>query len=630
MSEIKNRLLVLDDEPNMCLSLRKLLEIEGFEVVTASTVREGLEILNSTFFDVVITDLVFPDGSGIEVLKYCTEYCRKTKVVCMTGQASTGSAIEAIRYGAHDYVTKPFNFDILLHSIKSVFEKINMEEEIGLEKDRYRTLIEDLKDGYFVLEKRVIVYANQAMASMLRYSVRDLVGKDLLHLVAPAMIDKAKAGLEPLERKESGFWHEELVFVDSVGNEVPVDIKFSNGRAHGRGHTLVCICREITERDILWERLIKAEKLALMGEMTAGIAHELNNKLTPILGFIELLRMNTDDDENRSRIEVIHSAALGARKIVQSLLAFARKKRPRKKIANINTLVETALSLVKSSFPASEVKVVLNMESGIPPVHVDEAQIEQVLTNIFKNAYEAMGKNGTLTVQTRSEGDCVLVTVSDTGPGISEELRSRIFNPFFTTKERTKGTGLGLSICHGIVRNHGGEIELQDTVQGASFCLILPAAVEVDSGRAADMSGDTVAYLTSDRAKRLPAMIVVDDEPEIGRLIKEAFSYKFDVEVAGNGREALDRLKKREFDIIISDIKMPVLDGIELYSILSTTFPHYQERIIYTTGVTFEPAIRAFFSRTGVPYLSKPFKVGELMETVSAMVEKKDARRAVA
>ncbi len=631
MIELKNRLLVLDDEPNMCLSLRKLLEIEGFEVVTVGTVQEGLELLNSSFFDVVITDLVFPDGSGMEILKYCTEYCRKTKVICMTGRASTDSAIEAIRYGAHDYVTKPFNFDILLHSIKSVFEKISMEEEIDLEKDRYRALIEDLKDGYFVIENRTVVYANKAMASMLGCSINELTGRDMFSLLAPSVTDTVEAGLAPMEKQEAGFWHEELVFLNSAGNEVPVDIKFSRGRSDGNTQTLVCLCREITERDILWERLIKAEKLALMGEMTAGIAHELNNKLTPVLGFIELLRMNTQDAENQNRIEALHSAALGARKIVQSLLAFARREPPRKKVVDMNGLVEAAMSLVKSSFSASEIDVSMELDSASLHVSVDPAQIEQVLTNIFKNAYEAMGKHGTLKVQSRSEGEKVVVTVCDTGPGISEELRGRIFNPFFTTKEFARGTGLGLSICHGIISNHNGEIELIDSEQGAVFRLTLPVAEKVPATTDnASAGSDMPASIVSRRGVNRPAMMVVDDEPAIGRLIKEAFCYRFDVEVVGDGKEALARIQNREFDIVISDIRMPGIDGVELYNILETTFPFYLDRIIYTTGVTFEAATSAFFTRTGVPYLEKPFRVSRLMKMVDAMMQKDHQRQAVA
>ncbi len=616
MNEIKSRLLVLDDESNMRLSLAKLLELEGFEVVTVGTVKEALEILDSLFFDVVITDLVLPDGNGLDVLKYCTEYCRKTKVICITGQASTDSAIKALRLGAHDYVTKPFNFDMLLHSINSVLEKMYMEEAIGLEREKYRALIDDLKDGYFVLEGGKIVYTNNAMASMVGFSTAELKGKEFSELAnSDAKVAKA---FDAFESAEIGTWHDDLVFTDRSGNEIPVDVKLSIAHGSDRRDLLVGIAREITERDVLWDRLVKAEKLALMGEMVAGIAHELNNKLTPILGFVELLRNEVQDERSQTKMTAVHNAALGARKIVQSLLTFARKEKPRKKLIDINRIVDSSLTMVQSSFATTRIRVVKKLQPDIYPVKVDSAQIEQVLVNLFKNGFEAMGDSGELTVQTLGADNNVVIKVSDTGKGIPEEIRERVFTPFFTTKEDQGGTGLGLSICHGIITSHDGDITMHSGSDGTTFVITLPACPEMEVIEPFSAQGHDETPSTYKQSRG--SILVIDDEPEIRKLLRELFRDDFELDVVNNGREALNRLKVKDYDLLISDIKMPLLDGIELYDMLKTGYPQYLERIIYTTGVTFDSATSSFLEETGVPYLAKPFKILQLVEMVNDMM----------
>ncbi len=631
MSDIKNRLLVLDGEPDIRQELMRRFEAEGFEIVRGLYVRDGLELLNSSFFDVVVTALSLPDGSGAEVLRFCSQYCPRTKVICIIDRAVGDNADLAVEYGADYMVSRPCDPDILFHAVKRCLRDMNREEAAGLEKQRYKALVNELSDGYFLLEDRKLIYANRAMASMLRCSVAELAGSEFTSLVMPEMGEKLRLGLDALETGRACVWQEELVLCDAGGNEILVDVRLS---LSNRGRRVLSgMCREITEKDMLWERLVRAEKFALMGEMTAGIAHELNNKLTPILGFVELLRMSISDTESRGKIDAIYGAALGARKIVQSLLSFARRKKKAPVPVNVNSLIETSIALVQSSFVSSGVEVNLDLEPGLLTVKADAVEIEQVLANLFKNAFEAMGESGQLTVESRREGPDVVITVRDTGPGIPPEIQSRIFKPFFTTKDHGTGTGLGLSICNGIIRNHGGRLDVQSCSKGTVFMITLPAATERvrnSSSSTHSICKESMMRRTAGSATHVPSMLVVDDEPEIGRLFKELFCYKFDIEVVENGRKAIERIGNRDFDIIISDIKMPEIDGIEFHKILADNFPRYLNRIIYTTGVTFDPKASAFLSRTGVPYLSKPFKVAHLMKLVTRMLEKQEGKQAVA
>ncbi len=623
LDEVRNmnyRLLLLDDDHRMSSGLFKLLSSEGFDVSVAGSVQEGLRSLENSFYDLVVTDIMLPDGSGLEILRYCSEYCKKTKVICITGDATVSSVVDALRLGAHDYVTKPFNFDILLYSIRSVLDKMRMEEEIGLERERYRALVEDLKDGYLVVEKGRVAYANQAMLSLLKSSSSDICKKEFVSLFPEYLKERVAERLDAFSRGEVCMWHEELVMLDETGNEVTVDIKFSTSHMAGDGCTVVGICREVTDRDILWDRMVKAEKFALMGEMTAGIVHELNNKLTPVLGFVELLRIKASDPDNAIRIDAIHSAALAAREIVKPLLTFARKTDDEARDIDMNRLIDTSLSMVQASFSTSSVEIQKFFHAESPIVRVDAVQIEQVLTNIFKNAFEAMDGEGTLTVECMELEGEVAVRIGDTGPGIPREIRERIFKPFFTTKQRGNGTGLGLSICRGIIQKHGGNIWLKSDSTGTTFIITLPAAAEGRSrvSGGPDESGRRSGGILA--RKQMRSMLVVDDERDIGRLIGELFAPEFRVDHVTDGRRALERLRSRRYDVIISDIKMPVLDGTEFYEAVRTAFPSYTDRIVFTTGVTSDPRTSVFFKETGVPYLSKPFKLEQLVDAVNSVV----------
>lgn len=619
MEGLKLRVLVLDDEEEMTRSLSRLLSLSGYEPVTGGSVAEGMELLDRQFFDVVVSDLFFPDGDGFEIMSHVREHCPKTGMIAMTGNASMDSAIRALRLGADDYIVKPFDFELLCHAIDRLLEHQRMRDEILLSRDRYHALVEELNDGYFVLKNGIFAYANRSMGLLLGQDPASLVGRNILDFCAHGSRSRLKRHLRAIQEK-GGAVLDELTLKGADGKDRFVEMKLTLSSCNHKG--IVGTCRDVTERKVLWDQLVKAEKLAILGEMIAGIAHELNNKLTPVLGYADMISTLELAEDKRRWVAHLQSAAIGAKSIVESLLLFSRKEQKSEFVpSDINVIVTNAVEFVSASLGCEGVELEVRLHSGLPAVLADPFKIEQVVANILKNAYEVLNGHGKITVETSHDGEDVFISIRDTGPGIPTGLRDRIFEPFFTTKPRGKGTGLGLSVCHGIVREIQGDIDVcsPDKGSGSVFIIRLPASGPNESSAkglpAAPLSCDT------DTERGATAhILIVEDEDEIADLISEFLSSNYEIRVAHNGIQALEVLKEEEFDLIISDIRMSELDGISLYRTLERQAPRYCQRILFMTGMTFDLKVKRFFQETGVPYIKKPFKLDQIAESVGRIL----------
>ena len=353
--------------------------------------------------------------------------------------------------------------------------------------------------------------------------------------------------------------------------------------------------------------------------MMASVAHELNNKLTPILGYAEILSADMNREQLERAIEAIRSASEGAKRIVNSLLLFSRREKPTKIDCNINDIIENSCNLVSTYISGGmSIRIEKRLEPSIPYVMADPHQIEQVVTNVMKNAVDALSENGgKISVCTESRDDHVIIRITDDGPGISQDIIRKIFDPFFSTKSQKDGTGLGLSICHGIIKEHGGDIKVNSRPGMTEFIIKLPAYA-AKSGIEIVTEDNNVVKL--DLARK-PWVMVVDDEYEISELLIEVFSQKFHTLKALNGREALEKLRRQKVDLIISDLKMPEMNGMELYERLLVEFPEYEKKVVFTTGIVSDIETINFLRKYNLPYLKKPFKMKELFEVVNSVLE---------
>ena len=363
------------------------------------------------------------------------------------------------------------------------------------------------------------------------------------------------------------------------------------------------------------ERLLQTEKVATMGGLLAGVAHELNNPLTVVIGQAHLLRHAAKDSGLERRAQRIHSAAERCVRIVRNFLALARQRTPERGEVRLNDVVQQQVLQRTGG-----IEVVFNRAEDLPTLWADAHRLHQVLVNLIVNAGHAMrdipsARRITLTTRFERDHARVHLEVGDTGPGVPSEIQARIFEPFFTTKPSGQGTGLGLSLCQGIIEEHGGTIRVESASgRGATFLIELPVVAP------------PAVSTTPVPASSLPAIgsktiLVVDDEPDIAATLAEMLQGAgHRVEVAANGQMAVEMLQRRAYDLILTDTKMPVLDGLELYRWLEQRFPELRHRVIFVTGDVLDEDKRTFLATAGVPCLAKPFDLDEVLRLVQRIL----------
>ena len=367
------------------------------------------------------------------------------------------------------------------------------------------------------------------------------------------------------------------------------------------------------------EALHQSEKLAALGSLLAGVAHELNNPLSVVVGYSSMLEEFAPDEPSRRRAERVHAAADRCARIVKAFLAMARQKPPKFGPVSLNHVVEAALELAAYGLRTADIEVVRELDPGLPAVWGDSDQLHQVVTNLVVNAQHAMQPADgprRLTVRSELRHGEVAVVVEDNGPGMPEEVRKRVFEPFFTTKPQGMGVGVGLSLCHGIVSGHGGRIEVEtEPGQGSRFVVTLPLSLrEVAGGEPAQIEPKP-----SGRGR----VLVVDDEAELADLVREILSRDgYEVTLAKSGREALSLLEAATPDVIVSDLRMPDLDGPGLWRELKARRPELAARMVFVTGDTLGADASRFLKEAEVPVMEKPLDLGELRRRVGEVVER--------
>jgi two-component system, NtrC family, sensor kinase len=442
--------------------------------------------------------------------------------------------------------------------------------------------------------------ANRAFADLVTASASEVVGRPWITLVPPSWAEGIQLALNaPTQGQEIDL---------RVGPRSFSVTAFSSPQHKTSMRVLVFLDR--TERRRLQEQLVQSEKMSAVGQLVAGVAHDLNNPLASVLGFADFLVESPEVPSNlREPIRVIQQESLRAATIVRNLLGFARKQEHRRYHAAIRSLLDTTLVLLRNQLMADRVDVHLEIDPGLPELYVNVNQIQQVFVNLLQNASQAIastGRPGEIRIRARESMHGMVVEIADTGPGMPEELASRAFEPFFTTKPEGQGTGLGLSICQGIIKEHGGRITLTTSPgEGAMFTVELPlhadAAEEPPQPPASDTP--TIAF----------RVLLIDDEPHILHYLRTTLeAWGHSVESAPDGEVGLELAVAGNFDIIISDLRMPRVGGREFYQRLVGRNPAMAQHVVFSTGDTVRGDTRDFLEREGRPYLTKPFSLAEL------------------
>ncbi len=420
-----------------------------------------------------------------------------------------------------------------------------------------------------------------------------------------------------LQSGQAGFWTIGLLLALLAGGGAGAAVHYTS-RLATRVRSQDEALRRTRERlDGAMQQLIQAEKLSALGELVAGVAHELNNPLAAIMGYLQLLLARDIEADVKRRLETLFGEAERMARIVKNLLTFARKHPPEKRRLGLNGIIEKTLELKAYHFRVNQIAVETDLTPDLPMTMLDFHQVQQVLINLFNNAEQSMaekGKGGRLKLRTRALDGRIEARVTDSGPGVPPEALSRIFEPFFTTKKEGKGTGLGLSMCYGIMQEHGGGIRVESEAgHGATFILDFPIAGAADSEAKAPEA-------RAGGARRLHILIVDDEQGVSDFLIELLTSRGHRVNTASDVPEALQKIAREELDLIISDLKMPHGTGRDIYRAALEKEPPLARRIIFTTGDGTSQETLQFVRETGSQIVLKPCTIQEIERAIERAI----------
>ena len=669
-------ILVVDDERSIRFTAKAFLEMEGHSVETAEDATSALLLFERQQPDVVLTDIILPEVSGVELLRRIREKSTDVQVIMMTGEPTLETASESLRLGAVDYLQKPVGKDELLKSVRYALEvKRLKDEKLRLERENFNYMnhLEQLVEmrthalaaSEEVLRRRAeelsilnrlarSVNESVTVEDAIQCGLREIVnaatpdlavffllaGEDLIltgrfpeaqetpwpiedpHTVGCCLCGLAvregraiyssdiltdprctltecrKAGFRSfaalplgsgsetigvlgIASHEERDFHERAPFLEALANEMSIGLKKSllYEQVHRHAMELKESLRRIEEgeaaRRLLERNLRQSQKLEAIGTLASGIAHDFNNILGAVIGYGELALLNTPPESKpRRSIEMVLTAGGRAKELVNQILAFSRQSEEERKPVQIDNVLQEVLKFMRASLPAT-IEIRKSIESDIENILADPVEIQQVLMNLCTNALHAMReKGGVLEVRLTAAhlrpdseelfpdlkpGPYVKVTVKDTGHGMSEAIMAKIFDPYFTTKEKGVGTGLGLAVVHGIVKKHGGAIRVQSEVgRGAVFDLYFPAV-----GKQAASEVGLPGEMPTGREH----ILLIDDEQVLVDMGKEMLEYLgYRVETRTSSVDALELFgaDPHRFDLVVSDMTMPNMTGDKL------------------------------------------------------------------
>jgi two-component system NtrC family sensor kinase len=508
---------------------------------------------------------------------------------------------------------------------------MTIEREVSTAEQSYRVLFDSASDSIFLVDllRQRIMEANASALRLTKRSAVDLIGRPFVEICPSLQTNEATAVKMSSVKMFNAVFRpfNEFPIARADGSKINCEGDTALVQWHQRPVMQVNV-RDVSERQRAGQQLHRAEKLSALGQLIAGVAHELNNPLAVVMGYSQVLARRTGLDEKlEANLKRILHESERASKIVRDLLAFARPTEPQKTVLNINRLVSVVLENQKPAICAAGVQVESRLANDLPDTMADHNQIEQVLVNLISNAVYALGSRPQpriLTIITEEIGNYIRIDVSDNGVGISKDILGTIFDPFFTTKPLGKGTGLGLTISNTIIQEHRGKILAENrSTGGARITVELPIIPCATSAPAESGPRKTQSTATTPLKG---SVLVVDDEPGIVEVLTEILSsHGHNVTSATDGGEAMDRIAAGSFDVILSDMRMPGMDGVKFFESLKQTNETLAHRIIFVTGDTVSPETRAFLKDTGNRWLSKPFNIQQVVDTVDNMLDKKAA-----
>jgi two-component system cell cycle sensor histidine kinase/response regulator CckA len=759
------KILIVDDEPRMCESLKILLGDRGYEILTSRDGKQAMECLAANDIDLVLLDFVMPEMDGWAVLDNMARQKLDTRVIAMSGHGSLDSAVAVLKRGACDYLKKPFDHDELLRRVEHALDEkeskgaqARVVRKLELSEKRYRYLVQTSPDIIYTLDRQGrFTFVNNAVEQLLGFSRQELMGAPYTTLVYEEDLERAKyvfnerrtgnraaVGVElrlrvgrngntseafdsrclPMELKATGVYetvgsrggrrrylgtygvardirarkraedalreseeryralfenspvetiivdHEarvtdynlakrrsgdrlpnigDLMYKDYAGRhnmdileelkecmrtgvpkefpEQRYDDKFLHISISPFSGGAIITSIDITAQKRLEAQLQQAQKMEALGTLAGGIAHDFNNLLMAVLGNVSLMLHDmTSDHPYHERLKNIEEHVRSGAALTKQLLGYASKGQYEIKGLDLNKLVkETAYAFGRTR---KDTMIHLELAEDLNEMQGDQGQIEQVLLNLYVNATDAMPGGGSLLIKTTKvshedmkgklydpePGNYVLLTVTDVGVGMDKETKERVFDPFFTTKEMGGGTGLGLAAAYGVVRGHGGYIDVEsEKGRGTTVSIYLPA-----TGKRIEKA----IHPSEQTIMRRGTILLVDDEKmvlDIGVKVLNRLGYR--VLRAGGGKDAVDVYteKKDEINLVILDMRMPDMDGDEVFDRMKEINPGV--KVLLASGYSTDSRVRDLLERGCGGFIEKPFSMEELSMAIKNILD---------
>jgi PAS domain S-box-containing protein len=651
------RILIVDDERQNRQLLEVMLAAEGFAPSTAASGEEALAVIRQHPPDLILLDIMMPGMSGYEVASKIkgNAATRNIPVIMITALDDRDARMLGLSAGAEDFLSKPVDRAELCVRVRNLLRlkaygdyhgKYSqlLEGEVGLrtanlvESERlYRTTFDTAPVGIVHVDLTgKWLRVNLRLCELLGYSREDLQGPSAAEMTQSEPVEGETEALRQLAAgAQPAHVIDEKRYRRRDGNFLWTRVNISLHRdSSGQPQHFIEVIEDITERRTLEAQVRQSNKMDAIGRLASGVAHDFNNLLTVILGFAEIL--TTDDSISPSHAEdlgEIVKAAQRASALTKQLLAFSRKQVLIASPLDLNGVIKDMTGML-GRLIGENILVELVLAPDLAPAVADRGQLEQVIMNLVVNARDAMTAGGRLTIETASvdlenstfhdeavvDGRYIMVAISDTGAGMTNETLRRLFEPFFTTKEAGKGTGLGLSTTYGIVKQSKGYIWVYSEIgQGTTFKVYLPRSDDESEAARAPVSSVTVGA-----PLKVPSetVLLVEDEAGVRHLSKRILTNAgYRVLEAANGVDAekIFALHGDSINLVVTDIMMPGCGGPELLARLKVRAPEI--RVLYMSGYSARTTVRQSGIDDSAPFVQKPFTAAELARRVREVLD---------
>ncbi len=637
---VNKTILIIDDDISIRKSISMHLEDNFYKTLTAENGREGIDLFEKNCPDLVLVDLRMPKVDGYEVIRYIHKKAPEVPLIVVSGVNSIKTAIEAMKIGAWDFLTKPVtDHSVLIHSIEKSLDHAELLIEKKRSEQKFYDLFNNVSDFLYSYDLNgFFIEVNETFKNEIDYPHDILKGVDVRNIMPQKLIAGFEKSLKEIviNKKDEG----KFQIRSSKGKILFVEYKnILVDEGNGKQPFISGSARDVTmrelaekERKIAKKRAAEQEKKALVGQIAGKLAHDFNNILGAILGRAQLSLLQCEDKKVIKSLQLIIEQSLRGKSLTQNLVAFARNQEPRQETININKKIDLVLNLLERDLEGIE--IVKEYKTSIPTLIADPGMIEHVLVNIIQNSSHAVSKIKfpKLTLRTYYFESKICIDVQDNGCGIPREHYSDIYTPSFTLKggkdvsqsyaDNIKGTGYGMANVKNYIEKHKGEIVFESEVgKGTKFTMAFPLIKKELTGKEIKEVRKTIIY-------KEKTILLVEDEKAISDVQSRVLSkdpFNHDVDIAGTGHIAIKMFKEKKYDFISLDYLLPGgMNGMDVYNKIRET--DKEVPILFVSGnIEFLESIEDLRSKDpNLDHLSKPCQNKDYVESINKLFAKKE------